>query len=146
MIFWNARRRDNSQSLRHRQTEKRLGKRVFRVAAGADESAYVVAFPWRAHAFPTRDPPARDFEARNGALARRRRIDTFPLQAIGTIDARGGNFDQDLAGPRFRERAPRRSLLRRGRQGLRNAPAASSACIFRFAVPKTGNAALSRRF
>jgi hypothetical protein len=78
-----------------------MGKRVFRIAAGADESAYVVAFPWRAHAFPTRDHPARNFKARNGALARRRRIDTFALQAIGTIDARCGDFDQNLARPRF---------------------------------------------
>src|ERR1700675_2609953 len=81
-----------------------MGKRVFRIAAGADESANAVAFFWRAHAFPTRDHPARDFEARNGALARRRRIDTFALHAIGTIDARRGYFDQDLAGPRFRHR------------------------------------------
>ena len=81
-----------------------MGKRVFSIAAGADESANVVAFGWRANAFPTRDHPARNFEARNGALARRRRIDTFALQAIGTIDARSSDFDQDLAWPRFRHR------------------------------------------
>src|SRR3984893_6998608 len=81
-----------------------MGKRVFRVAAGADESANVVAFPWRAHAFSTRDHPARDFEDRNGALARKRRIDTFALQAIGAIASVPAVFDQNLAGPRFRYR------------------------------------------
>jgi hypothetical protein len=50
------------------------------------------------------DDTAGDLEARNIALAPGRRIDTFALQAIGTIDARRGDFDQDLAGPGFRHR------------------------------------------
>ena len=40
----------------------------------------------------------------NIGLARRRRIDAFALQAIGTVDARRGNLDQNLAWPRFRHR------------------------------------------
>jgi hypothetical protein len=51
-----------------------------------------------------RDDTASNLEARNITLARRRGIDTFALQAIGTIDARRGDFDQDLAGPGFRHR------------------------------------------
>jgi hypothetical protein len=48
--------------------------------------------------------PAGDFETRNIALARGRRINTVALQAIWTIDARRNDFNQDLAGPRFRHR------------------------------------------
>jgi hypothetical protein len=50
------------------------------------------------------DNTAGDLEARNIALSPWRWIDTFALQAIGTIDARRGDFDQDLAGPRSRHR------------------------------------------
>jgi hypothetical protein len=48
--------------------------------------------------------PAGDLETRNIALTRGRRIGTCPLSAIGTVDARRGDFDQYLARPRFRHR------------------------------------------
>jgi hypothetical protein len=81
-----------------------MGKRIFGIAARADESAHVVAFGWHAHAFATGDGPAGDFKARNIALARRGRIDALPLQAIGPVDARRRDFDQNLAGSGFWDR------------------------------------------
>jgi hypothetical protein len=51
------------------------------------------------------DNTAGNLETRNITLARRRGIDTFALQAIGTIDTRCGDFNQDLAGPGFRHRS-----------------------------------------
>jgi hypothetical protein len=48
-----------------------------------------------------RNDAASDFEAGNVALTRRRGIDALALQAIGTINARCNDFDQNLAWPRF---------------------------------------------
>src|ERR1019366_9511595 len=104
IIFRNPRRSDHAQSFRHRQTERGMRKRIFGIAARADESAHVVAFGWHAHAFATGDGPAGDFKARNIALARRGRIDALPLQPIGPVDARRRDFDQNLAGSGFWDR------------------------------------------
>src|ERR1700730_2618982 len=48
-----------------------------------------------------RNDTASDFEARYVALTRRQGIGTLTLQAIGTINARCNDFDQNLARPRF---------------------------------------------
>ena len=43
IIFRKSRRSGDPQSLRHRQTKRRMGKRIFGISAGADKSAHVIA-------------------------------------------------------------------------------------------------------
>ena len=80
----------------------RRGRDALGIAAAADERADPIAIPATVtDAVAERGDGARDLESGNIAGSRWRRILAAALQHVGTIDARGFNCDQDLAGARL---------------------------------------------
>ena len=76
---------------------------VLGIAAAWDEGAHRVA-DFESGICAHRRDHARDFEAENRRCAGGRRILALALQYVGSIDAGGSNFDDDLVRGRHRSR------------------------------------------
>src|SRR5436190_2298682 len=90
---------------RDRQALRRRRHAVLGVAAARYQRTHGLAFPPAARLRPDRGNRPGHFQARNVRRPRRRRIPALTLHHIGPIDARGRDFDQDVAASRVWTRA-----------------------------------------
>ena len=93
------------KSGRNRQRVALVRQPAFGVAAADDQSHHQVAnVPARYVRAPLNDFTGY-LEAGNFCRAGRRRVKPHALHDIRPVDAGGGDFDQDLAGTRLRQRS-----------------------------------------
>ena len=99
---------------------------IFGIAAADDQRHDLVAVLPARDVIAQRDHLAGDFEPGNIGRALGRRIKSLPLHHVGPVDARGGDFHQNLARPGLRHRTFFRDQGISGPPGARMAMAVMS--------------------
>ena len=102
--FWDRTGGRHLHARGHRQA-LRVGRHaIFRIAAAGNQCTDAIAVPPACHTGAAGRHDAGHFESRNIAGAGRRRIFSFALHQVGTIQAGRRDANQHISGARLRNR------------------------------------------